>query len=116
MKEEFIELIERAFGRESKTPPPMTLRAGNALDDYEDPPAFDPRIDVPTGENLETFHWGLPHPDSRSWRYYLSFFIEYAVHHIKESSNEIPIDRLWLCVSGQQAICLMLVRCEDAAL
>lgn len=89
MKDELIEFTKRAFSRELGTPPPMTLRAGNAIDDYEEPPTFDPRVDAPTEEYLEAFYWGLPYLDSQSWRYYLSFFIEYAVHHITDSTTMV---------------------------
>jgi hypothetical protein len=93
MKDEIIELTKRAFWREMEAPPPMPLRAGNALDDYEEPPVFDPQVDVPTEAYLEAFYWGLPYLDSQSWRYYLSFFIEYAVHHISDSKT-MAVDAL----------------------
>jgi hypothetical protein len=52
--------------------PPITLRGGNALDDYEQPPAVDPRLDDPTDTYLEQYaHYGLVYLDPPSWRHYL---------------------------------------------
>jgi hypothetical protein len=43
---ELLQRIELAFPSPCG-PPPMSLRGGNAVDDYDLPPAFDPAIDVP---------------------------------------------------------------------
>jgi hypothetical protein len=62
--------------------PPITLRAGNALDDYETPPVFDVRLDEPTDTYLEHYaHYGLTYLDPPSWRHYLPRLIGYALRH-----------------------------------
>jgi hypothetical protein len=62
--------------------PPITLRGGNALDEYEQPPAFDPRLDEPTDTYLERYaHYGLTYLNPPSWRHYLPRLIDYALRH-----------------------------------
>jgi hypothetical protein len=52
--------------------PPITLPGGNALDDYETPPAFDARLDEPTDAYLEQYaRYGLAFLGPPSWRHYL---------------------------------------------
>ena len=65
--------------------PPITLRGGNALDDYEQPSAFDSRLDDPTDTYLEQYaHYGLTYLDPPSWRHYLPRLVDYALRHYKE--------------------------------
>jgi hypothetical protein len=62
--------------------PSITLRGGNALDDYDQPPAFDARLDDPTDTYLEQYaHYGLGYLDPPSWRHYLPRLIDYALRH-----------------------------------
>jgi len=67
--------------------PPISLRGGNALDDYETPPAFDPVMDRVTPEYLEKHCWGIAHLDSESWRFYLPHYLAYAVQHVTGASS-----------------------------
>lgn len=79
------ELVERAyaaFRADAASPPPLTLRGGNAVDGYDRPQPFDEAIDEPTDAYLEGFaFWGLAYLDARSWRHYLPRLIEYSLHH-----------------------------------
>ncbi len=67
--------------------PPMSLRGGNALDDYETAPAFDPVIDKVTTEYLEKYYWGIAHLDSESWRFYLPHYLAYSIQNISDPSS-----------------------------
>jgi len=68
-----------AFSADAASPPPVTLRGGNALDGYDRPEPFDPATDEPTDAYLEGFaFWGLGYLDARSWRHYLPHLIDYA--------------------------------------
>lgn len=67
--------------------PPISLRGGNALDDYETPPAFDLVIDKVTPEYLEKYGWGIAHLDSESWRFYLPHYLAYAIQHVTDASS-----------------------------
>ena len=74
------EIIQRAyavFHTDADTLPPITLRGGNALDSYDEPPPFDPDVDEPNDSYLEThaFH-GLNFVDAPSWRHYLPRLID----------------------------------------
>jgi hypothetical protein len=69
--------------------PPMSLRGGNAVDDCEDAPAFDPEVDRITPEYFETYFWGISHLDSLSWRFYLPHFLAYALQNIANPSNAV---------------------------
>lgn len=79
------DLLERArdaFRQDLATPPPLTLRGGNAVDSYDRPEAFDPALDEPTDAYLEQYaFWGLVYLDARSWRHYLPRLMEYALTH-----------------------------------
>jgi hypothetical protein len=62
--------------------PPMTLRAGNAVDSYELPPPYDEQLDEPTDDYLQQFaYFALPYLDALSWHYYLPFLIDYSLRH-----------------------------------
>ena len=71
-----------AFREDCAAPPALSLRAGYALDSYQEPPPFDATLDEATDAYLEhhTF-WGLAHLDARSWRHYLPRLIQYAFLH-----------------------------------
>ncbi|MEA5122480.1 DUF6714 family protein [Xanthomonas floridensis] len=64
--------------------PPMSLRGGNAVDDGDPPPPFDPAIDTVTAPYLEQYAWGLHHLDDRSWQFYLP----YLLRHAKDSQGD----------------------------
>jgi len=70
------------FRADLGSPPPLTLRSGNAIDSYEQPEPFESAEDEPTDGYLEGFtFWGLGYLDARSWRHYLPRLIEYALRH-----------------------------------
>jgi len=60
----------------------MSLRAGNAADNYELGSPFDEAADQITPTYLETHFWGLSHLDSRSWLFYLPYFLGYSIENI----------------------------------
>ena len=78
-------IVRRAFDvfqADVRSPPPLTIRGGNAVDGYAQPPPFDPVQDEPNDAYLEGFaFWGLGYLDARSWRHYLPRLIEYAFSH-----------------------------------
>ena len=77
---DIIRRAREAFGADAGSPPPVTLRGGNALDGYDRPEPFDPAADDPTDAYLEGFaFWGLAYLDARSWRHYLPRLIDYAL-------------------------------------
>ena len=70
------------FRADAGSPPPLTLRGGNAVDGYDRPEPFDPAGDEPTDAYFEGFaFWGLGYLDARSWRHYLPRLLDYAVRH-----------------------------------
>ena len=78
-----------AFSHEASTPPSITLRGGNDLDDYQQPSAFDPALDAISEGYLEQYAWGLSYLDPESWRHYLPSFIAHAVQHLSRGSNAV---------------------------
>jgi hypothetical protein len=93
------QIVQRAyelFRADAEAPPPVTLRGGNALDSYNEPPPYDPAVDAPTDEYLEThaFH-GLNFLDAQSWRHYLPRLIDYALRNIASNApGTMAIDAL----------------------
>lgn len=87
--EELIASAFAAFKTEAMSTPPMSLRAGNAIDDYADPPPYSAQTDLISEEYLREFRWGLPHLDSASWRHYLPHLIEHAARHHAAGSDVI---------------------------
>jgi len=80
--EEIVSHAFEVFGTETASPPPLTLRGGNAVDGYEQPLPFDPAEDEPTEAYFERFaFWGLGYLDARSWRHYLPRLIAYTFRH-----------------------------------
>ena len=75
-----------AFALEVGATPSVTLRGGNALDDYRSPPPFESATDSISDSYLESYPWGIGYLDAVSWRHYLPYLIEYAIRH-KHSGN-----------------------------
>ena len=84
--EEIISRFREAFPP-GKYSCPMTLRAGNAIDNYDSPLPYDEVADQISDDYLEQYHWGLAHLDAESWRYYLPFLVDYAVRHIADAGS-----------------------------
>src|SRR5688572_18540391 len=93
------DLIARAyevFRSDVAAVPPTTLRGGSALDSYDEPPPYDPEIDRPTDEYLETHAYhGMVFVDPPSWRHYLPRLIDYALRNIASNApGTMAIDGL----------------------
>ena len=92
-------LISRAyevFKSDVEAQPTITLRGGNALDSYDEPPPFDPEIDEPTDAYLEqhAYH-GMVFVDPPSWRHYLPRLIDYSLRNIASNApGTMAIDGL----------------------
>jgi hypothetical protein len=87
------DIVRRAFdlfqGDVGAVPPP-TLRGGDAIDGYGEPPAYDPTVDEPTDAYLEKYSFnGMPYLDAASWRHYLPRLIDYAHGHLGHSSSMV---------------------------
>lgn len=62
--------------------PPITLRAGDAIDSYDLTPPYDKQLDEVNDDYIQKYaYFALPHLDSLSWRYYLPFLIDYSLRH-----------------------------------
>ena len=68
----------RVFATELAGVPAMTLRGGDALDEYRQAPVYDAGMDRVTDPYLERYCAGLPYLDAASWRHYLPSYAEYA--------------------------------------
>lgn len=79
--------LRLAFEAEAATQPSITLRGGNAIDDYDKPPAYDDELDAITDEYLEAYPWGVSYLDAASWKHYLPALFEYALRKIDTSSQ-----------------------------
>jgi hypothetical protein len=82
MQESLSTKAFEAFREACAAPPSLNLRAGYALDSYQEPPPFDATLDEATDSYLEQYtFWGLAHLDAGSWRHYLPRLIQYAILH-----------------------------------
>jgi|SRR5581483_12111316 len=96
MNTELISRAYAAFKNDSDTIPALTLRGGNAVDSYAEPPAYDPALDAPTDEYLAHYtFWGLGYLDAASWRYYLPRLIDYSIRHIADRDTMAIEGVLW---------------------
>jgi hypothetical protein len=66
-----------------------SLRASNALDDYEQPPEFDPGLDRPTDQYLEKYYHGIFFLDPESFVYYLPIVLEYGLANPESTSMAV---------------------------
>lgn len=82
----------KVFCKETSCIPLMSLRAGNAIDDYATPMLFEYEHDQVSDEYFENFHWGLSYLDPSSWRHYLPYLLQYSFRRIQEGS--VVIDSL----------------------
>jgi len=78
-----------AFAADLAVTPTVTLRGGNALDEYKDPEPLDSEGDAVSDSYFERYWWGVAHLDPPSWRHYLPQLIEYSLRHRRESSMVI---------------------------
>jgi hypothetical protein len=78
--------VRKAFAAEVEVAPSITLRGGNAIDEYSPPPPFEPDVDAVTDKYLETYPWGVSYLDANSWKHYLPSLFEYALRHVDSGS------------------------------
>jgi hypothetical protein len=93
------EIIRRAlevFKADLAAIPPITLRGGDALDSYDEPPPYDPQADEPNDSYLEAWAFnGLNFLDPPSWRHYLPRLIDYAIRNLaSNAAGTMAIDGL----------------------
>lgn len=81
--------IVEAFAADAAKEPTITLRAGDAIDDYFEPQPFSPTEDRVSDAYLERHPCGVPHLDAASWRHYLPHLMEYALRHLERGSNVV---------------------------
>lgn len=96
MDPELDHQLKQAFRTDTETIPPITLRGGNAIDDYDIPPPYDPCCDQPTDTYLEYYtFWGLAHLDAESWRHYLPHLIDFALRNMRaDAPGTLTIEAL----------------------
>jgi hypothetical protein len=73
-----------AFSADLQAAPRITLRGGNALDEYKVPEPFDPMLDVVSGDYFERYWWGVAYLDTSSWRHYLPQLIDYSLRRLHD--------------------------------
>jgi hypothetical protein len=82
-----VAMANAVFAHDAASTPKITLRGGEALDSYDDPPPFNPTVDAVTDGYLEQYAGGLTFLDAASWRHYLPCLIEYTVRHFERGSD-----------------------------
>ena len=93
---DLIARAEAAFRADATAVPTVTLRGGNALDSYTEPPAHDAALDTPSDAYVEAHAFlALPHLDAASWRHYLPRLIAYALEHLGEPEPMVTEALLW---------------------
>ncbi|HTK54983.1 MAG TPA: DUF6714 family protein [Gemmatimonadaceae bacterium] len=95
-RDEIIKRAYQVFEADVEGVPPITLRGGDALDGYDEPPPYDSAIDEPSDRYLETFAFtGLNFLDAVSWRHYLPRLIDYALRRLaNNTSGTMAVDGL----------------------
>lgn len=78
-----------AFHVEAAAQPTISLRGGDAIDDYKAPPPFDATVDAITDEYLSKYIWGVGYLDPVSWRHYLPYLVEHSMQHYQQGSDVI---------------------------
>jgi hypothetical protein len=86
------DLVARAFDafrKDVESTPSMTLRAGNAVDEYRSPMPFDAVWDAIDDKYLERSSWGLSYLDPASWRHYLPHLMKHALEHLGQAGKAV---------------------------
>jgi hypothetical protein len=78
-----------ASSREIADSPPVSLRAGNAADNYEIQPTYSHTEDRLSDAYLEMHYWGIAHLDAMSFRHYIPALIDYGLRHLEQGSNVV---------------------------
>jgi hypothetical protein len=94
--DDLVARAEAAFRADAAALPLVTLRGGEALDSYAEPPAHDPATDAPSDDYLERYAFsGLTYLDAASWRHYLPRLIRYALEHLGRPRSMVAEALLW---------------------
>lgn len=93
MHEALLAEVLAAFAEDRARPPATSLRGGDALDDYREPPRFDAAVDAVTDGYLYRYHWGVGFLDAASWRHYLPALVEHALRGF-ELAGDVTIDAM----------------------
>ena len=95
-RDQIVRRAYEVFRADVESRPPTTLRGGDAIDGYDEPPPYDAAIDEPSDDYLETFAFNaLNFLDPQSWRHYLPRLIDYALRHIaSHAPGTMAIDGL----------------------
>ena len=95
-REALIARTYEVFRTDVDATPSITLRGGDALDSYSEPPPYDAAVDAPTDAYLETYAFnGMVFVDPPSWRHYLPRLIDYALRNIASNApGTMAIDGL----------------------
>lgn len=87
---DFHRMICEAFP-EKVSMPPMSLRAGDRLDDGLEPLPFDRELDRPTRDYLDRHMFGLHYLDAASWQHYLPILLTSTFEHFATPSNHVDL-------------------------
>lgn len=96
MRDDIVRRAFEVFRPDADAVPPLTLRGGDAVDGYDEPPAYDPAVDEPTDAYLEKYAFnGVTYLDAVSWRHYLPRLIDYALRQPGRSRTMVIEGLLW---------------------
>ncbi len=96
MSQSVSEAAYAGFRADLEARPAMSLRAGEAVDAYREPPPFDPVLDEPTDDYLAAYAFeGILYLDAASWRHYLPLLIDYSLRHMHSSPSLAIEGLLW---------------------
>lgn len=95
-REQIVRRAFEAFRADLESVPTITLRGGDALDSYDEPPPYDAALDEPNDAYLEAWAFNaLNFLDPQSWRHYLPRLIDYALRNIaSHAPGTMAIDGL----------------------
>jgi hypothetical protein len=95
-REEITRRAFTLFRADLDAVPPMTLRDGEAVDYYNEPPPYDAAVDEPTDAYLEAYASpGLTYLDAASWRHYLPRLMDYALRNMDSNApGRMAVDGL----------------------
>jgi hypothetical protein len=95
-REQIVTRAFEAFRADLESVPTITLRGGDALDSYDEPPPYDAALDEPNDAYLEAWAFNaLNFLDPQSWRHYLPRLIDYALRNIaSHAPGTMAIDGL----------------------
>jgi hypothetical protein len=81
-----IARIQRAFSSAPERPS-LSLRAGDALDDHLEPPGYDPVIDAPSFEYIDSYAAGIAFLDAASWNHYTPRLLVALVERLDDNRS-----------------------------